>query len=713
MALAISAVTSAPLALAEEPIFRSLVVFGDSLADNGNAGVFTNADPQGVYPRQPAVSFLADRLGVPAQNSCFGLGADFGGLIPCAPAPGSPDAQLAQILDSLRVNGPNWAVGGNRTADVLLDLVGPQRFRALFPNTTVADHNVLSTILPDASRCGADGVCDPAAGESPYLSTAEVLAATAAFNNPAALQALVDDPNNNITLTGVPFATGQGYLSQNMPSRSDLFFLNGGGNNILDGVRAGNLSLMSMERAATFLSTAASELKGAGAKYIVMTNAPRIGRTPAIVAQGQAAVEYANWGTELFNNALRRQLNYDVGNILLLDMEGILELVLQDPVAFGLADINQSATCYINCANPDPVYGANGTNPNPDLLVFYDGIHPTLVGQRVLADYYYETLTAAVGFGVLPDLGYQNLRQHRINIDHHLMSQRYRDPFTTVFFGASVGYAEPGAGPAISDEQPVWDGFLGMSFAGFEDFEWGLGLSYGGSEYEPDKLFFRSRNLNFSAFARWDDGFWFVDGGLGFSDIQYDDIERSIQLGHSFRHRLDADTDGEGYNAFVRAGYDASRNLASQMGPFVAVDWTEIDVNGFVERTRPMRTYTDRAGLPRDPLGLWVHGQDREYLRYRAGFFYNSPDAAEHQWFGELWLENTTGDDFADLGIGVKSIYNNWARLPSYRSDKTGFFQSGVGAMVGVSINEKLRVAADLLVRPDDSVGGLSLNYRF
>src|SRR5690606_3289539 len=130
---------------AEEPIYRSLIVFGDSLSDNGNAGVFTSDDPAGIYPRQPAVSFLADRLGVPKQNSCYGLGPAFGGAIPCVPATGSAAQQIQQITGSVLTNGPNWAVGGNRTADVLLDLIGPQRFRQLFPNTTVADHNTLTT----------------------------------------------------------------------------------------------------------------------------------------------------------------------------------------------------------------------------------------------------------------------------------------------------------------------------------------------------------------------------------------------------------------------------------------------------------------------------------------------------------------------------------------------------------------------------------------
>ncbi len=713
LSAAISVVSATATAEAvSRGLYSSITSFGDSLSDNGNAGIFTNADLLGLYPQQPAVSYLADYLGLNASNSCFGLGPEFGGAIPCAPASGTPAQQFEQVARSVLGNGGNWAVGGNRTADVLLDVVGSQRFQALFPDTSVADHNALTTILPDASRCGADGVCNPAAGESPYLSEADTLAAISAFGDPSALQALVDNPNNGITLGGVPFATGQGYLSQNTADPNGLYFLLGGGNNILDGVRGGTLSKESMERAASFLSTAGSELKRAGAGYVVMANAPRIGRTPAVYAEGGAAVAYANQGSEWFNDTLRRQLN-SIGNILLLDLQGVLELAVETPTAFGFANIDQSATCYTNCANPHPVYGENGSAPNPDMLVFYDSIHPTLAGQRLLADYYYETLMAPVAFAVLPDLGYQNTRQHRLNLDHHLISQRYRDPFTTVFFGASVEHAELGTGYAINDEFPAWDGFLGMSFAGFEHLEWGLGMSYGGSEYEPPDIFLKSRNFNLSAFARWDNGFYFVDGGLGWSDIQYNDIQRTIHLGNTFSHRLDADTDGDGYNVFLRAGYDASQNLDSHMGPFVSVEWTQIQVNGFNEDSIPEYTYAGPYGIRKDPLGLWVHGQDRDYRRCRAGFFYNSPKSDEQEWFGEFWLEHNAGDDEQDVAIGVNSIRNNWAYMAGYRSENAGFFQNGVGAMVGVKINDNLRIAGDVIIRPEDTVGGLSLNYRF
>lgn len=710
---AFALVLAAGAAADDSRLYTGMVVFGDSLADGGNAGIFTSDDPNGLFPRQPAVAFLANRLGLPLLPSCSGLGPAFGGAIPCAPAPGTPDEQLAQIASSVLANGSNWAVGGNRAADVLLDVVGPQRFRQLFPDTTVADHNTLSTILPDSSRCGPDGVCDPALGESPYLSPAEVAAAVAAFGNPAALQALVDDPNNDITLTGVPFATGQGYLPQNAVGRNTLYYLNGGGNDIIQQTLAGTVTPDSMQRSAHFLATAASELKNAGARFVVVSNAPRVGNTPLMNDVGPAAVSGANTGTALFNQSLRREINA-IGNIFIMDMEGMVQLALDNPGLFGFANIDQAATCYEAgaCANPDPVYSETGSAPNANKLLYNDGVHPTLAGQRLLADYYYSVLTAPVGISLLPDLGYQNTRMHQTQIDHHLIAQRFREPTTTLFFSAGWGYNDLGTGPAPNHEGDSWSGLLGFSFAQGEHFEWALAASYAVTDYDPSGLELKARNWNLSAFARWDNGRAFVDGGVTYGDIDYYRINRSVQLG-SYRNRLHGSANGDAWALFVRAGYDSVPSLDCQLGPFLAAEWTRVDVNSFRERANPQLTYTGANGATLDPIGLHVHGWDRDYYRVRGGFFYNAPETARWRWFGELWLEHNGGDDHQTLRVGLNSIIGNSAHLAAYDSRKAGFFQNGAGALVGLNLGENFQLSGNVLVRPHDPVGGLNINYRF
>ncbi|WP_346838956.1 autotransporter domain-containing protein [Microbulbifer sp. SAOS-129_SWC] len=698
-----------------DTLYSGLVVFGDSLSDSGNAGIFTSDDPAGVIPRQPAISFTAQDLGLGMlQPSCAGLGPAFGGAIPCAPASGPQQQQLQQIVGSVLTNGSNWAVGGNRAADVLLDVVGPQRFRELFPVTTVADHNTLNTILPDSTRCGADGICDPAAGESPYLPPAQVAQAVAAFNDPAALQALVDDPNNSITLTGVPFATGQGYLPQNRVDRNQLYYLNGGGNDIIAGVFAGTITPDSMDRAATFLAAAAGELRAAGARYVVVSNAPRVGDTPLMNDAGAAAVSAGNIGTQLFNESLRRRINI-MGNVLILDTEGFAALAQQRPGLFGFANIDQAATCYAAgaCANPNPVYSQGGSAENADRLLFNDGVHPTLAAGMAIGDYYASVLNAPVGYGLLPDLGYENTRLHQSNIDHHLVAQRFRDPTTTVFFGASWDRTDIGFGPAPNERDNGWDGFFGFSFAAGDDFEWALALSYAGNDYQPSGWSLEARNYNFSALGRWDNERFFVDGGATYGSVDYQEVDRQVQLGYHFNRRMEADTDGNVGSIFLRAGFDTAPAMPCRLGPFVAVDLTSSDVNSFHEKTWRDLTYIGDNGANLDPIGLRVRHQSRDYRRYRAGFFYNGAENAEWHWFGEVWVEANDGDDYDTVGIGLKSIRGNSAYLAGYDSRGVGYFQNGVGGMVGLNVTEKLQLSGNIHVYPESTVGGVNLNYRF
>ncbi|MCX2801318.1 autotransporter domain-containing protein [Microbulbifer thermotolerans] len=714
LSIAVALAAAGPVVAADK-LYNNIVVFGDSLSDSGNAGIFTSNDPDGLLPMQPAISFTAQDFGLASlKPSCSGLGFSVGGPVPCYPTAADAAGQLQQVVTSVLANGSNWAVGGNRTADVLLDLVGAHRFRQLFPDTTVADHNNLTTILPDSTRCGADGVCDPAAGESPYLSPAEVMEATAAFGDPVALQALVDDPNNNITLTGVPFGTGRGYLPQNGVSGDTLYFLNGGGNDIIAATLAGTVSPDSMKRSADFLATAASELRRAGAAFVVVSNVPRVGDTPLMNDLGADAVSTANIGTALFNDALRVRVNF-IGNVLILDTEGITALAQAKPGLFGFADIDQAATCYAAgaCDNPNPVYSETGSAPDSDRLLFNDGIHPTLAAAQLVGDYYYSVLSAPVGFAMLPDLGYQNSRLHQSNIDHHLVAQRFRDPTTTVFFSGAWQYTELGQGPAPNRNSNGWDGFFGFSFAAGDHFEWALALSYAGNDYTPPSLSLKARTVNFSALARWNDERWFVDGGLTYGDIDYHEVDRDIYLGQRFATRIEGGTDGDAVTLFARAGYDTAPALPCQLGPFIAGEWTQVDVDSFRESTNRDLTYVGNNGETLDPLGLYVRHQSRDYYRLRTGFFYNAPEEADWRWFGEVWLEYNSGDDTDKVGIGVKSIPGNSAYLAAYDSRHAGFFQNGFGALVGLNLTDKLQMSGNILVRPEDTVGGLNLNYRF
>ena len=124
-------------------------------------------------------------------------------------------------------------------------------------------------------------------------------------------------------------------------------------------------------------------LASAGARQFLVANAPNIGLTPAVRAEGPAAQAAAQTLATAFNNGLAAILSGLEANLPLhiarLDVFGIVSQVVADPAAAGLADAEDS------CITPDTSTGAFCTQP--DQFLFWDGIHPTRAGHAILAQH--------------------------------------------------------------------------------------------------------------------------------------------------------------------------------------------------------------------------------------------------------------------------------------------------------------------------------------
>ncbi|MCH9692830.1 MAG: autotransporter outer membrane beta-barrel domain-containing protein [Gammaproteobacteria bacterium] len=345
--------------------------------------------------------------------------------------------------------------------------------------------------------------------------------------------------------------------------------------------------------------------------------------------------------------------------------------------------------------------------------MFSDDVRPAGVGQRMTADYYYSMMADTAGFGLLPDLGYRNTRQHQLNLDQQLLIQRFRKPRNSVFLAAGVGYSGIGGGTLKKDRRPSWDGFAGVSFANFERLEWGLGLSYSGGEYDASEIYMDTRNINLSAFSRWDNGTFFVDGGFTYAFVDYEDINRKIKALDVPLSKQEADTDGDVWSLFVRLGYDSVPHLQCKIGPFIALEYTRSEVDSFNEKRSKDLTYIDSGGAELDPFKIRVANQDRDYQRYRGGVFYNAAESAKWRWYGEVWLEHNETDDKSDGLIYIQSTVGNILDTTNYNGDNADFFQDGFGALVGVNLTDSFNISANVRLGEDGTVSGLNLYYRF
>lgn len=160
-----------------------------------------------------------------------------------------------------------------------------------------------------------------------------------------------------------------------------------GGNDVRDALQAlaqdptGKASAFILQQAVFSIRDSLISLYGSGARKFLIPNAPDIGLTPAVRLLGPAAQGAASFLSKQFNDGLELMLKgTEAGlgvEITRLDVFGIIQEVVAAPAASGLT--NAKDPCIrLNLT-------ANAYCDNPGRFLFWDGIHPTAAGHRILA----------------------------------------------------------------------------------------------------------------------------------------------------------------------------------------------------------------------------------------------------------------------------------------------------------------------------------------
>ena len=133
-------------------------------------------------------------------------------------------------------------------------------------------------------------------------------------------------------------------------------------------------------------------LHAAGARRFLVPNAPDISLAPAVRLLGSDAQDAARFLVAQFNGGLEltlRGVEAGLGvGIVRLDVFGMLNQIVAAPGAFGLTEVTLPCIAVgvrvrAFCATP-------GT------FLFWDGLHPTVAGHRILAERAAAALGAAV-----------------------------------------------------------------------------------------------------------------------------------------------------------------------------------------------------------------------------------------------------------------------------------------------------------------------------
>ncbi|MDQ8028085.1 MAG: SGNH/GDSL hydrolase family protein [Brevundimonas sp.] len=378
--------------------------------------------------------------------------------------------------------------------------------------------------------------------------------------------------------------------------RNDLVSILGGANNIFQafpGAAASTNPTGTMQQvvnaAATDVNFLVNSVATAGAGTILVSNLPRLGITPQFSATGPNGAALADFAGQQFNSALLSRLMTTAAgqpntNIILMDLYKISDPLAANPGRFGLTNVTQS------CFNGVTVCA------NPDSYLYWDGVHPTAAGHRLIAqlanDYLY--------YG---DLGAQStvqaetaFRQREDLLDLSTETFAGRESWqagTHMTFGVIADSVETDSRGVVATAKATgWGGRVGLDHVQSESLRFGLAGTFRTAEVEAGPLAFDLETYAFDAWVGWRSGNMFLGAAAGGSIENYDDITRQTALAPIVHT---GETTGGSIGARVQGGWWFDMGGIA-LSPRAAVTWGSTDVNGWAEEgVAAQYAYQDRT----------------------------------------------------------------------------------------------------------------------
>jgi len=461
---------------------------------------------------------------------------------------------------------------------------------------------------------------------------------------------------------GTVFRTRQGYLAANN-FRADpnaLYYLTGGGNDFLQGQV---LSLAQARGAADQLADSAQVLQQAGAKYIMVWLLPDIGQTPAV--SGTILAPFSSILSGAFNTQLVNRLAQIDAEIIPLNIPRFVAETLDNPARFGLAaGQDLIGTCFSgNSCRENSAYGINSATPDPSKLLFNDGVHPTVAGQLLIADYAYSLLAAPWEVSLMPEMANGTLRAQQ----DELRSQWLAD------WGNWQRVGEWRAIVAASGQKMDFDAQDNSANADGHGYNVTVGGSYrfaenwragmvGGAyrqnldagELDSD---YKLNSYLATAFVQYQANHLWADLSASGGYLDFDNAERKFALGIAEGSEK-GDTDGEIWGASARLGFDiAGASSRWHLSPFISADYAHVNVNGYSEKGNRSTALT-------------FDDQTRKSRRLGAGLQGKFLVTPSTQLFAEVVHEREFETDPQDVTIALNSLPMNDFTLQGYTPQK-------------------------------------------
>ncbi|MFC5345380.1 autotransporter domain-containing protein [Brevundimonas staleyi] len=379
---------------------------------------------------------------------------------------------------------------------------------------------------------------------------------------------------------------------------SDLVSVLGGANNIFQGLSAfavlppasqtnptGYMAPI-ISAAVADMNFIVNDIATRGAGTILVTNLPRLGITPQFSPTPLAALADNSGST--FNSQLQTALITTAAarpgtNIILFDLAKVSDALASNPGRFGLTNVTQS--CFTGtsvCANPDS-------------YLYFDGVHPTAAGHRLIAalssDYLYYANRAAEST-IQGETAYRYREDALDGATARLSGHAAWEAGTSISVGGV--YDAGGFDQRGFASQGKFDSVGGqiMLESGTETMRFGMAGAFRNADVTAGPSSFELRSLSLDVYGGWRSGNLFLNAAAGVASDDFNNIKRVSSLAAI---TMTGETRGYSTGARAQAGmwFDAGGIAIS---PRVAVTYANATVDGYTEQgLAASYAYQDRS----------------------------------------------------------------------------------------------------------------------
>jgi outer membrane lipase/esterase len=609
--------------------FSQVVVFGDSLSDDGNISLATAPGVQPplrftTNPGTVAIENVANALGQPIAPSLLG-GTDYawGGAGVLTNSPGTPGSVPTLTA---QVNG--YLAAGTVDSHALYSIWGGA-----------------NDIFFHATAAGAAGAAQQLIAEAISEQVSLAIANSVIPNDPNAIAAF--------TAAITPTVTAQvnaGVLAQTGIDASQY--------ETADQAQA-NVAAAAQQEVKLI-----AQLQAAGVKNILVFNLPNIGLTPSALSQGpDAAASLAGLGL-VFNGQLNAGLAQMGVGIVPVNVYSLFNEIIADPQAYGFSNVSAPA-CGAGASSVQCGPAGSGlpyTYPAgaDQSYVFADGVHPTTAAHAVLGQYVVSILQAPGQVSLLGEAPLAaTAAQYRAIRNQLLADGQGSDTrfFASVDYGRQRFDATGGSPKTDSDNVNLT---LGADARISEHVSAGVALSLGqnNADFAAGAGGYKMQDVSGLGYALYHNGGGYVGGFASFGQSNFKDINRRIQLGAAIRNES-GKADGSHLGGGLEGGWWFG-NGGLKTGPFARAEWQTAKVNGYSETGD-------------DSTAMWFGRQQRDALVGSLGW------RLQGQWqaggamltpFVEVAWNHDDKADAREVQAGLVGMPGTFA-LTGYVPDKT------------------------------------------